>query len=161
MKASGSSLGGIDADGFCAMDRDSLDAIWAKTYPDEAEARETAVLADLLAARRPGRRGMSRVARVMRLKRSLAEEYHRRHDELWPEMARTLKEAGSSDYTIFLDPESLELFAVQTRSEDSTADELPRSAVVRRWWDYMKDIMETNPDASPKTRELVEVFHLD
>jgi len=97
----------------------------------------------------------------MRLKAGFEEEYRRRHDELWPEMAKALKEAGISDYSIFLDPSTLSLFAVQKRSPGSTADELPGKAVVRRWWSYMKDIMETNPDDSPVAEDLVEVFHLD
>ncbi|HOX32614.1 MAG TPA: L-rhamnose mutarotase [Spirochaetales bacterium] len=104
---------------------------------------------------------MERVACKMRLKAGFEEEYRRRHDELWPEMAKALKEAGISDYSIFLDPSTLSLFAVQKRSPGSTADELPGKAVVRRWWSYMKDIMETNPDDSPVAEDLVEVFHLD
>jgi L-rhamnose mutarotase len=104
---------------------------------------------------------MERVAFAMKLKPGFEEEYRRRHDELWPEMAEVLKAAGISDYSIFLDRPTLTLFAVQKRAPGSTADELPRMAIVRRWWDYMKDIMETNPDGSPVARELPEVFHLE
>ncbi len=104
---------------------------------------------------------MRRAAFAMKLKPGFEEEYRRRHDALWPEMARTLREAGISDYSIFLDPETLTLFAVQKLSDDSTADELPSLAIVRKWWNYMQDIMETNLDASPICRDLVEVFHLD
>jgi len=104
---------------------------------------------------------MQRVAFKMKLKPGFEEEYRRRHDALWPEMAKALKDAGISDYSIFLDPETLILFAVQKLDDGSTADELPGRAVVRRWWEHMKDIMETNPDASPTQRNLVEVFHLD
>jgi L-rhamnose mutarotase len=104
---------------------------------------------------------MERYAFKMRLKAGFEAEYKRRHDALWPEMARALHEAGVSDYSIFLDPETLTLFAVQKRREGSTADELPGKAVVRKWWDHMKDIMETNADASPVETALVELFHLD
>jgi L-rhamnose mutarotase len=104
---------------------------------------------------------MQRVAFTMKLKPGFEAEYRRRHDELWPEMAKALKDAGVSDYSIFLDPDTLTLFAVQKREDGSTADELPGKAVVRRWWGHMKDLMETNPDASPVERPLVEVFHLD
>jgi len=97
----------------------------------------------------------------MKLKPGFEAEYQRRHDELWPEMAKALKEAGVYDYSIFLDPETLTLFAVQKREPGSTADELPGKAIVRRWWSYMKDIMDTNPDESPVAKDLVEVFHLD
>ncbi len=104
---------------------------------------------------------MGRVAFVMKLKPGFEEEYKRRHDALWPEMKRVLKEAGISDYSIFLDPKTLFLFAVQKRAEGSTADDLPGNPAVRKWWAYMKDIMDTNPDSSPVSRDLVEVFHLD
>ena len=104
---------------------------------------------------------MERVAFKMKLKPGFEAEYRKRHDEIWPELARVLGEAGIRDYSIFLDPETLTLFAVQKRRNGSTADDLPRDPVVRRWWDYMKDIMETNSDGSPASRDLVEVFHLD
>ena len=104
---------------------------------------------------------MERFAFKMQLKKGFEGEYRRRHDEIWPEMAKALREAGISDYSIFLDPETLGLFAVQKRSPGSTADELPGRAVVRKWWDHMKDIMETNPDGSPVSKDLIEVFHLD
>ena len=97
----------------------------------------------------------------MKLKPGFEEEYKRRHDAIWPEMLAELRAAGISDYSIFLDPESLALFAVQARANDSTADDLPQKAIVRRWWAYMKDIMDTNPDDSPVSLPLTQVFHMD
>jgi len=104
---------------------------------------------------------MQRCAFKMRLKAGFEEEYQRRHDAIWPELSRTLTEAGISDYSIFLDRESLTLFAVQKRAEGHTADTLPHHPVVRRWWAYMADIMETNPDNSPLCVPLSEVFHAE
>jgi rhamnose utilization protein RhaD (predicted bifunctional aldolase and dehydrogenase) len=54
VKASGTSLGGIEASGFCSIDRARLDAMWKASYPADPEAREAAALADLMAARNPG-----------------------------------------------------------------------------------------------------------
>ncbi len=104
---------------------------------------------------------MRRVAFRMRLKPGFAAEYKRRHDEIWPELSRKLTEAGVSDYSIFLDPETLALFAVQKLSVESTADRLAQDPVVRKWWDHMADIMETNPDNSPVCVSLPEMFHAD
>ena len=104
---------------------------------------------------------MHRFAFAMKLKPGFAAEYQRRHDEIWPELAREIREADVSDYSIYLDPDSLTLFAVQKLSPDHTAGELPESPVVKKWWAYMADIMDTNPDNSPVMRELPEVFHLD
>jgi L-rhamnose mutarotase len=97
----------------------------------------------------------------MQLKPGFEGEYLKRHDEIWPELARLLKEAGISDYSIFLDPETLSLFAVQKLDNPDRAESLAREAVMRRWWDYMRDLMDCNPDNSPVCKPLSEVFHLD
>ena len=104
---------------------------------------------------------MRRVAFKMRLKPGFEAEYRRRHDAIWPELSERLRAAGVSDYSIFLDPETLTLFAVQKVADGDSTAALPNDPVVRRWWEYMKDIMDTNPDASPVQRDLLEVFHLD
>jgi len=97
----------------------------------------------------------------MTLKPGFEAEYKRRHDEIWPELSKEIKAAGVSDYSIFLDEESLTLFAVQTLAPDNTADELASKEVMQKWWKYMADIMETNPDNSPVVHPLSEVFHID
>ncbi|MDE0446714.1 MAG: L-rhamnose mutarotase [Spirochaetaceae bacterium] len=104
---------------------------------------------------------MQRFVFAMKLKPGFEAEYKHRHDEIWPELAREIREAGISDYSIYLAPDSLTLFAVQKLNPDHTAGELPESPVVKKWWAYMADIMDTNPDNLPVTRELPEVFHLD
>ncbi len=76
---------------------------------------------------------MKRVAFKMKLKPGCEAEYKKRHDEIWPELSRVLREAGVSDYSIFLDQETHILFAVQNLSADSTADGLPNNPVVRKW----------------------------
>ncbi len=97
----------------------------------------------------------------MQLKPGAVTEYKKRHDEIWPELAAALNAAGVSDYSIFLDEETLTLFAVQKLSEGNTAAALPNSPVVRKWWDYMAPLMETHADNSPVAKPLREVFHLD
>ena len=97
----------------------------------------------------------------MKLKKGFEDEYRRRHDEIWPELKEELAGAGISDYSIYLDEKTLTLFAFQKLSDDNTADELPNSPVVRKWWDYMADVMEYNPDNTPVAMPLKEVFHMD
>lgn len=104
---------------------------------------------------------MKRVAFKMKLKKGFEEEYKKRHDNIWPELSILLKNAGVSDYSIFLDEETLTLFAVQKLKEKNSAADLPASPVLRKWWNYMADIMETNADNSPLTTDLKEVFHID
>jgi L-rhamnose mutarotase len=104
---------------------------------------------------------MKRNAFKMKLKPGVAAEYKKRHDEIWPELANVLREAGISDYSIFLDEETLTLFAVQKLTDNNSASDLPKNPVVRKWWDSMAPLMETNPDKSPVAKPLKEVFHLD
>jgi L-rhamnose mutarotase len=104
---------------------------------------------------------MKRVAFKMKLKAGFEAEYKRRHDALWPELAEVLRAAGISDYSIFLDEETLTLFAVQKQSEHNAAAELPNHPVVRRWWAWMAPLMEVHPDNAPVCQALSEVFHLE
>ena len=104
---------------------------------------------------------MNRLAFKMKLKKGFEEEYKKRHDEIWPELADELSKAGVSDYSIFLDEETNILFAVQKLSENNTSAHLPQTVIVKKWWEYMSDIMEVNPDNSPVAIELKEVFHQD
>lgn len=97
----------------------------------------------------------------MKLKKGFEVEYKKRHDEIWPELASLLSESGIQDYSIFLDEETLILFAVQKLSPDFDESFLPNHPIVKKWWAYMGDIMETNPDNSPLSASLKEVFHLD
>jgi len=104
---------------------------------------------------------MKRAAFKMHLKRGCEDEYKRRHDVLWPEMEEALRAAGVSDYAIYLDESTGTLFAVQKLSPDNTAPKLPELPIVRKWWDYMADIMEVDADNSPVVTELREVFYLE
>ena len=96
----------------------------------------------------------------MQLKPGMAEEYRRRHDEIWPELAALLRDAGIHDYSIFLDLETNALFAVLKLHEGDKRDRLPGHPVMRRWWDHMADIMEVEPDNKPREWPLIPMFHL-
>ncbi|MDO3386674.1 L-rhamnose mutarotase [Gilvimarinus sp. SDUM040013] len=104
---------------------------------------------------------MEKIALVMQLKPGFEREYEKRHDEIWPELERELRSAGVSDYSIFLHPQTLQLFAVLKREDNHTMDALPQTEIVQKWWRYMSDIMETQADNSPVTIPLNKVFHLE
>lgn len=97
----------------------------------------------------------------MKLKPGCKAEYKKRHDEIWPELAALIKESGVYDYSIFLDEETNTLFAVQKVRGATGSQDLGNNPLVRKWWDYMADIMETNPDNSPVSIPLEEVFYLE
>ena len=103
---------------------------------------------------------MQKYAFKMRLNPGCEAEYRKRHDAIWPELALLLKEAGISDYSIHLDPDTGRLFGVLWRADDHTMDELPAHPLMRKWWDHMADLMETEPDNKPVVRPLDIVFHL-
>lgn len=88
-------------------------------------------------------------------------EYKKRHDEIWPELVTALKQAGISDYSIYLSKETSQLFAVLKRTENHNMNDLPLDPIVKKWWAFMADIMETNPDNSPVVLPLDCVFHLE
>ena len=96
----------------------------------------------------------------MKLHAGQEAEYKRRHDALWPELESLLKETGLADYSIFLDEKTLDLFGVLNIENPARLDDLPGHPVMQRWWAYMADIMETNPDRSPMSVPLREVFYL-
>lgn len=97
----------------------------------------------------------------MQLNPRMESEYRARHDAIWPELANLLKQAGVSDYSIYLDTDTHLLFAVLRLDADHTMDQLPMEPVMQRWWDYMADLMETDTGNKPVTRPLIPVFHLD
>lgn len=103
---------------------------------------------------------MQRVAFKMQLFEGKIEEYKRRHDEIWPELVELLKESGIEDYSIFLDETTLSLFGVLKITDSLKLDDLPKQAIMQKWWVYMSDIMASNPDNSPVSIPLKEVFYL-
>jgi len=104
---------------------------------------------------------MTRAAFAMKLKPGFEAEYKRRHDEIWPELVRELEAAGVSDYSIYLDESTRVLFAFQKLKDHNSSAGLASTEIVKKWWKYMADIMDTNPDHSPVVVPLKEVFHMD
>lgn len=104
---------------------------------------------------------MKRLAFKMYLNEGQKEEYKKRHDEIWPEVKQLLKDAGVSDYSIFMDKETNTLFAFQKVNQNGGSQDLGQVEVVQKWWDYMADIMKVNPDNSPVSEELEELFYLE
>lgn len=103
---------------------------------------------------------MEKYAFRMRLNPGREAEYRKRHDEIWPELVTLLQEAGVSDYSIHLDRETGILLGVLWRIEDHKMDRLAETEIMKRWWAYMADIMETHPDNEPVAVPLECMFHL-
>jgi len=103
---------------------------------------------------------MIRKAFLMQVNPDQHEEYEKRHNPIWPELEGVLKSHGVHKYSIFLEPNSHQLFAYVELEDEKQLNAIASTVICKRWWAYMKDIMPTNPDNSPLSQELTEVFHL-
>lgn len=102
-----------------------------------------------------------REAFKMFLKPGCEDEYQRRHNAIFPELKKLLQDSGVGNYSIFWDKDTNILFAYQEVEGDAGSQDLGDNPIVQKWWAYMADIMETNPDNSPVSIPLDERFHMD
>ena len=102
-----------------------------------------------------------RKAFKMKLYKGQEKEYEKRHNELWDEMKQMIHEYGGKNYSIFLDKETNILYGYIEIEDEETWAKSAQTEICQKWWAYMADIMETNPDHSPVSVDLYEVFHLD
>ena len=102
-----------------------------------------------------------RLAFKMKVNPGVIDEYKKRHNELWPELHKLLKDAGISEYSIFFDEDTNYLFAFQKQAGEQGSQDLGKTEIVKKWWKFMADIMETNSDNSPVSTSLEEVFYMD
>ena len=104
---------------------------------------------------------MIRKAFAMSVDARRQEEYERRHSPIWPELHSTLKAHGVRNYSIFLHAETHQLFAYVEIEDEERWNAMSKTDVCKRWWAHMKDVMPSNPDNSPVSTPLKEVFHID
>lgn len=104
---------------------------------------------------------MKREAFKMFLKPGCEEEYQKRHAAIWPELKKMIADGGVYDYSIYWDKDTNILFACQKVNGNQSSQDMGGNPIVQKWWDYMADIMEVNPDNSPVTIPLLEMFHMD
>ena len=102
--------------------------------------------------------GYEKHAFKMQLNPGMAAEYRKRHDEIFPELIDLLHEAGIRDYSIHLDEETNILFGVLWRRKDHGMADLPKTAIMQRWWAHMADVMATNDRNEPVASDLVPMF---
>ena len=104
---------------------------------------------------------MKREALKMFLKPGCEAEYEKRHNAIWPELKKLLSENGVCDYSIYWDKDTNILFASQKVQGEESSQDMGSNPIVQKWWAYMADIMETNPDNSPVSIPLKEVFRME
>ena len=104
---------------------------------------------------------MIRKAFVMSVNPGKEKEYEHRHSPIWPELEAVLKKHGAHNYSIFLHAETHQLFAYAEIENEAQWQAIAQTPVCQKWWQHMSDIMPSNPDHSPKSAPLREVFHLE
>ena len=104
---------------------------------------------------------MIRKAFVMSVDPGSETEYERRHSPIWDDLAAVLQEHGVHNYSIFLHPETRQLFGYVEVEDEARWASIAQTEVCQRWWAHMGDVMPSNPDNSPVSLDLKEVFHLD
>ncbi len=102
-----------------------------------------------------------RLAFKMHLNPGQKEIYKTRHNDLWPELHKLLKEAGVSEYSIFFDEDTNTLFAFQKVEGNAGSQDLATHPIVQEWWKYMADVMKVNADNSPVSVPMEEVFFME
>jgi L-rhamnose mutarotase len=103
---------------------------------------------------------MIRKAFVMSVNPDQVVEYERRHRPIWPELEQTLRDHGVHNYSIFHHPGTHQLFGYVEIESEERWNAIAQTAICKKWWAHMKDIMPSNPDNSPKSIEIREVFHM-
>jgi L-rhamnose mutarotase len=104
---------------------------------------------------------MIRKAFVMQVNPDAHAEYQQRHSPIWPELEQVLKEHGAHHYSIFLDEARNLLFGYVEIESEERWNAVANTAVCQRWWQHMGDVMPSNPDHSPVSSPLREVFYLE
>ncbi|MDO5516792.1 MAG: L-rhamnose mutarotase [Clostridium sp.] len=106
---------------------------------------------------------MSKIKKCFKMKlfNGFADEYKKRHSNLWPEMKDMIHEYGGSNYSIFLDEETNTLIGYIELDDEKLWDKSAETEICKKWWDYMADVMETNEDKSPVSIDLKQMFHLE
>lgn len=104
---------------------------------------------------------MIRKAFVMSVNAGSEEEYERRHRPIWPELEEVLRAHGVHNYSIFLHEETRQLFGYAEIEDEDKWSAIAKTPVCGKWWTHMKDLMPSNPDSSPVSHGLKEVFHID
>lgn len=89
-------------------------------------------------------------------------EYKRRHDEIWPEMLQTLRDAGIHNYDIFLGPDRRMFATLEVDDMARLREVLNSSEVNARWSRTMEPLIDIQPDPAIGFPALLPLmFHMD
>jgi L-rhamnose mutarotase len=116
-----------------------------------------------MAEREKNESPLKRVCFVLQVKKELLEEYKSRHQKIWPEMLRVLKEAGIHNYSIFLRPDGLMVNYFETADVEQSFRIARSSPVYEKWQEAMaRYFVSESGDLSKESGggPLEQVFYL-
>ena len=92
---------------------------------------------------------MLRKAFVMSVVEGNEAEYEKRHNPIWTELEETLKSHGVHNYSIYLNPQTLQLFGYAEIESEERWKAIAQTPICQKWWNHMSDIMPTNAPRQP------------
>lgn len=106
---------------------------------------------------------MIRKGFLIQAKPGMAKEYERRHNLLWPELYKVLKEHGVLNYTIFLHEQTNQLFCYVEIENEEKFNAIAENDICKRWWKDMTELLICDSPNANKAKEdtLREIFHID
>lgn len=105
---------------------------------------------------------MVRQAVLFQAKPGLADEYIRRHNPIWEDLEKALKEYGAHNYSIFIHRPTNMLFGYVEIEDVERFNQIAETEVCQRWWKYITEVVVCEDENSAKGKEevLEEIFHL-
>jgi L-rhamnose mutarotase len=109
------------------------------------------------------RKRVKRFSFLMRIRPELKAQYQKRHDELWPDMARAITESGIKNYSIFFRGDGLLFGYFESEDPAKSLEQLGRTDVNARWQESMDGFfVKKDPSTvGPDIETIEEVFHQD
>jgi L-rhamnose mutarotase len=104
---------------------------------------------------------MERACFSFELRPGMAEEYRRRHAEIWPELVAALTASGFANYTLFRRGNTVHAY-VECHPDRATAfAAMGATEVNRRWQEWFTDVIARITDEDGELFWADEVWHLD
>jgi L-rhamnose mutarotase len=104
---------------------------------------------------------MERVCFTFEIRPGMADEYKRRHDEIWPELVEAIQDAGLRNYSLFRRGQQVIAY-VECHPDAATAfAKIGAADVNRRWAEWFQDVIVALTDDDGNLFRADEVWHLD
>jgi L-rhamnose mutarotase len=107
---------------------------------------------------------MQRVAFTFRIKPELKAGYKEAHDEIWPELAKEIRNHGISNYSIFFRKDGTLFGYLESEGDfEEQNRKMAELEISKKWQEYMDKYFVKNDRSliGPEMENLEEVFHLD